>query len=146
MPPRRGSERCKVEEEVRESEARVALGERCLPAKTRRRSCWGMLVRRARRERRVEIEVVVGRVSGITKDGFVSPATEAIHGTDVNGKWRVPIWRSSLLPAMFLTKIWIVSVESDDDDEIDDSDDTLFDRLVRMLTVCFDARVLCSFC
>lgn len=59
-----------MEEEVRESEERVALGERCLPAKTRRRSDCGMLVRRARRERRVEMEVVVGRVSGITVGGL----------------------------------------------------------------------------
>lgn len=37
---------------------------RCLPACTRR-SSWGRFVRSARRARRVEMEVVGGRVRGI---------------------------------------------------------------------------------
>jgi len=60
---------------------------RCLPAKTRRRDVSGRLVRRARRERSVEIEVVAGTESGI------------------------------MLPAIFLTKIWMVSSESEDVEE-----------------------------
>jgi hypothetical protein len=44
----------------------VEVESRCLPAKTRRRSDVGRLVRRARRDRRVDIEVVDGTDSGIT--------------------------------------------------------------------------------
>lgn len=92
---------------TRPASERVASLERCLPAKTRRRSDCGRFVRRASRERSVEIEVEVGSVRGI------------------------------MLPAMFLTKIWMVSSEEDD---VDDSDEMLLERLERMMT----ARVMMS--
>ena len=44
----------------------VEAESRCLPAKTRRRSEVGRLVRRARRDRRVDMEVVDGTERGIT--------------------------------------------------------------------------------
>lgn len=52
-----------------------------------------------------------------------------------DGRWECLRRECLLLPAIFLTKIWIVSVASDDDDEIDDSEDTLLDRLIRMVIV-----------
>jgi len=36
---------------------------------------------------------------------------------------------------MFLTKIWMVSSASYEDDDVDESDDTLLDRLERMMSV-----------
>jgi len=83
MPPRIGRARCRVESWAMLLSERVEEESRCLPAKTRRRSEVGRLVRRARRDRSVDIEVVDGIVSGI------------------------------MFPAMFLTKIWTVSSVSD---------------------------------
>jgi len=60
-------------------EERVDEASKCLPAKTSRSEESGRFVLSARRDRSVEIEVVDGTLSGI------------------------------MLPAMFLTKIWMVS-------------------------------------
>jgi hypothetical protein len=48
---------------------RVVDESRCLPAKTRRRSEVRRLVRRARRDRRVDIDVFEGIVRGMTVIG-----------------------------------------------------------------------------
>lgn len=44
----------------------VEAESRCLPAKTKRRSVGEWLVRRARRDRSVDMEVVAGIVRGVT--------------------------------------------------------------------------------
>ena len=113
---------------TRPASERVASLERCLPAKTRRRSDCGRFVRRASRERSVEIEVEVGSVRGITMRLPVSDCCRSDCGGGLD---------HSLLPAMFLTKIWMVSSEEDD---VDDSDEMLLERLERMMT----ARVMMS--
>lgn len=70
MPPRNGSAMCSVALGGMPWDCSVEEGEvRCLPAWTRRRSDGvERLVRRARRERRVEIDVVEGIVRGIAAD------------------------------------------------------------------------------
>lgn len=57
---------------IRAEEERVEVEERCLPAKTRRRSVVGRFVRRARSDLRVAMEVDGGRVRGITVVLYVS--------------------------------------------------------------------------
>lgn len=82
---------------------------RCLPAKTSRRWDDGRLVRRARRDFRVETDVVAGRVRGMAGDrelGMIQPGRG--------------LRRHLLSPARFLTKIWSVSAASEDKEETDD--------------------------
>jgi len=83
IPPRIGRARCRVESWAMLLSESVEAESRCLPAKTRRRSEVGRLVRRARRDLRVDMEVVDGIVRGM------------------------------MFPAMFLTKIWTVSSASE---------------------------------
>ena len=50
------------------------------------------------------------------------------------------LWKREheLLPAMFLTKIWIVSsAVADEDDDVDESDEMLLERLGRMVSSVF---------
>jgi len=66
---------------------RVVEESRCLPAKMRRRSEEGRFVLKAKRLRRVDMEVVDGTESGI------------------------------MFPAMFLTNIWMVSSSAEEVEE-----------------------------
>jgi hypothetical protein len=58
----------------------VEAESRCLPAKTRRRSEVGRLVRRARSDRRVDMEVADGMVRGITIVALVRGSLVTLGG------------------------------------------------------------------
>lgn len=93
---------------------------RCLPAKTRRRSEDGRLVRSARRDFRVEMEVLAGSVRGMADAKLV---------TAKPGRWITSVL---LWPAKFLTKIWTVSAASED---VEDKEEMEEDREERMVAV-----------
>lgn len=61
-----GKARCSVESCAMWLSESVEAESRCLPAKTKRRSVGEWLVRRARRDRSVDMEVVAGIVRGVT--------------------------------------------------------------------------------
>ena len=90
MPPRIGSARCSVASRLMESSERVlSLDVRCLPACTRRMSDDGRFVRRARRDFSVEMDVVIGTVSGIALDDVsVQPSRERQAGDAYCGRRR----------------------------------------------------------
>jgi hypothetical protein len=60
----------------------------CLPAKTRRRSDDGRLVRRARRDFSVDIEVLEGTVIGIAAKGQLGRLESQISETTYYGRQR----------------------------------------------------------
>ncbi|KAH9879854.1 hypothetical protein J1614_001878 [Plenodomus biglobosus] len=128
MPPRRGRAMCSVElEEIAYSERVVEGEERCFPAWTMRRSAGEeRLVRRARRDRRVLIEVLEGIVRGIAMETLVSlwswpwewmgSFVSSCHAQFRDSEPR--LWRrdSLSLPETVLTKICIVSSDSEVDE------------------------------
>lgn len=127
MPPRRGDARWITLERWIWYSERVEEDERCLPAKTRRRSVSGKEVRTDRSVVRFAIVRSEGTVMG---NAGVVLVLGVVWTARVVGGWE---WVEDLLsPEMGFTKICIVSAISGDADREDEGDGRIM-RFVIML-------------